>query len=156
MHRVRRTAPLPSGGDLMREQTCSKSELIIRVRGTKRGWNFGVFTCGDMPRRNGPWSGRLLCTCHSSPADWYAEGASRPITLGGADDLSLCRNTAKNPPTYVSSCPTSGSTELRLTATPKHLPEEIGIAEKNGMSRYDKALHTQPASSTGQPASSSN
>jgi hypothetical protein len=38
----------------------------------------------------------------------------------------------------------------------KHLPEEIGIAEKNGMSRYDKALHTQPASSTGQRTSSSN
>jgi hypothetical protein len=38
----------------------------------------------------------------------------------------------------------------------KHLPEEIGIAEKNGMSRYDKALHTQPASSTGQVTSFSN
>jgi hypothetical protein len=38
----------------------------------------------------------------------------------------------------------------------KHLPEEIGIAEKNGMSRYDKALHSQPASSTGQRTTSSN
>jgi hypothetical protein len=52
--------------------------------------------------------------------------------------------------------PNIRSTELGLTATPKHLPEEIGIAEKNGMSRYDKALHTQPASSTGQVTSSSN
>jgi hypothetical protein len=31
--------------------------------------------------------------------------------------------------------------------------KKIGIAEKNGMSQYDKALHTQPASSTGQRTS---
>jgi hypothetical protein len=30
----------------MREQTCSKSALTIRIHGTKRGWTFGVLRAG--------------------------------------------------------------------------------------------------------------
>jgi hypothetical protein len=74
----------------MREQTCSKSELIIRVHGIETRLDLRRLYVPGYAAKKRPLVRRLLCTSRSSPADWYVVGAQAVASLLAEPMTCLC------------------------------------------------------------------